>query len=175
VIRCAYVFLLLFGAVLFSPQALAAVYAGTVIAVMDGDTILLRPADGKTAPRPFLKIRLADIDAPEKDQAFGDDSGRALAGLVLEKQVRVVTVASDDYGRQVGRVSLGNLDVNRYMVQRGLAWAYTRYRRNPGLVALQQEARRARRGLWSQAEPMPPWVWRKQARRDAPKTWRQKS
>jgi len=138
-----------------------------VIAVIDGDTILLKPTKGKTASRPFLKIRLADIDAPEKDQAFGDDSGRALAGLVLEKQVQVVTVATDDYGRQVGRVSLGNLDVNRHMVQRGLAWAYTRYRRNPELVALQQEARRARRGLWSQAKPVPPWVWRKQAGRDA--------
>jgi endonuclease YncB( thermonuclease family) len=165
--RCAYVFLLFLGTVLFSQHVLAAIFAGTVIAVMDGDTILLKPAAGKTVPRPFLKIRLADIDAPEKDQAFGDDSGRALAALVLKKQVQVVTVASDDYGRQVARVSLGNLDVNRHMVQRGLAWAYTRYRRNPGLVALQREARRDRRGLWSQAEPVPPWVWRKQAGRDA--------
>ena len=161
------IFLLLLGAVLSGPHALAAVFTGTVIAVIDGDTILLKPVDGKTMPRLFLKIRLADIDAPEKDQAFGDDSGRALAGLVLRKQVQVVTVAGDDYGRQVGRVSLGNLDVNRYMVQRGLAWASTRYRHNPELVALQQEARRARWGLWSQAEPVPPWVWRKQAGGDA--------
>jgi endonuclease YncB( thermonuclease family) len=165
--RCGYVFLSLLGAVWFSPHALAAVFSGTVIKVIDGDTIILKSADRKTAPRPFLKIRLADIDAPEKDQAFGDESGRALAGLVLRKQVRVVTVATDDYGRKVGRVSLGNLDVNRYMVQRGLAWVYTRYRRDLELVVLQQEARRDRRGVWSQAKPVPPWVWRKQAERDA--------
>jgi endonuclease YncB( thermonuclease family) len=165
--RCAHGFLSLLGAVLFSSHALAAVFSGTVIAVMDGDTILLQPVAGKTAPRPLLTLRLADIDAPETDQAFGDDAGRALAGLVLRRQVQVVTVATDDYGRQVARVRLGNLDVNRHMVQRGLAWASTRYRRNPELVALQHEARRARLGLWSQRQPVPPWVWRKQAGRDA--------
>ena len=165
--RCAFVSLSLLGAMLFSSHALAAVLSGTVIAVIDGDTILLQPVNRKTAPRTFLKLRLAGIDAPEKDQAFGDDSGRALAGLVLRKQVQVVTVATDDYGRQVARVRLGKLDVNRHMVQRGHAWASTRYRRNPELVALQQQARRARLGLWSQRQPVPPWVWRKQAGRDA--------
>ena len=157
--------LLLLGAALFSPHALAAAFAGTVIAVVDGDTLLVKAVSGKTAPRSFLKIRLAGIDAPEKVQPFGDDSKQALAGLVLRKQVQVVTVATDDYGRRVGWVILGNLNVNQNMVQRGLAWASTRYSRNSELVILQREARRAGRGLWSQAEPVPPWVWRKQAGR----------
>ena len=52
-----------------------------VIAVMDGDTVLLL-RDGKK-----IKVRLANIDAPESDQEFGKESRQALVDRVLKKQV----------------------------------------------------------------------------------------
>ena len=163
-------FLPLLMALLLSPCVLArpdAAVRALVIAVIDGDTLLLKPLDtGETDPR-FYKLRLADIDAPEKDQPFGQEAGQELAKLVLHQHIRVVTVATDHYGRRIGWVSLlrpalADFDVNAELVQRGWAWA-TRYNRYSLLPTAQQDARRAKRGLWASDHPVPPWLWRKQA------------
>jgi endonuclease YncB( thermonuclease family) len=70
-------------------------------------------------------------------------------------------VATDTYGRKVGRLQVDALPVDAELVRRGWAWASTRYRRNPALVDAQREARRARLGLWQDTQPTPPWVWRR--------------
>ena len=163
-------FLPLLLALLLSPGALArpaATVAAKVMAVIDGDTLLLKPLASQQAHPRYYKLRLADIDAPEKGQPFGEEAGRELANLVLNQEVRIVTVATDRYGRRIGWVSLprpplADIDVNAVLVQRGWAWVLTRYRHPPHLVAAQQEARYARRGLWAEAQAVPPWVWRKQ-------------
>ena len=134
---------------------------GVVIVVVDGDTVLFKPEHYRAASRAFLKIRLADIDAPEQDQPHGDAATRALTDLVLRKQVEIDTVATDTYGRKVAQLRVGALAVNRELVRQGHAWAFTRYRRNPELTAAQREARLARRGLWADAAPVPPWTWRR--------------
>ena len=157
-------------ALLLSPCALArpaAKVAAKVIAVIDGDTLLLKPLASNHAHPRFYKLRLADIDAPEKSQPFGEEARRELANLVLYQEVRIVTVATDRYGRRIGWVSLprpplADIDVNAVLVQRGWAWVLTRYRHPPHLVAAQQDARQAGRGLWAEAQAVPPWVWRKQ-------------
>jgi len=142
--------------------------SGTVIVVIDGDTILFKPdspyqshADGVIS-RAFLKIRLADIDAPEKDQPYGDVATRALTALVLDQRVEVVTVAIDAYGRTIARIQVGGVSVNVELVRQGLAWGSSRYRRNAELSAAQSDARQAQRGLWHEAAPVPPWVWRRE-------------
>lgn len=136
-----------------------------VIAVLDGDTVLLMHADAGSAPL-FYKLRLADIDAPEKDQAHGEQSMRSLAQLVLKQQVHVTTVATDSYGRSIGWLALkrdASIEdsVNTELVRRGSAWALSRAR-SQYLREVQQEARRERRGLWATDNAIPPWVWRKQ-------------
>lgn len=154
---------LLFGlCLLFSLwlPARAAVLHGVVIVVIDGDTVLFK-ADSARASRAFLKIRLAGIDAPEQDQPYGAAATRALTALVLDQRVEVDTVATDAYGRTVGRIRVGATAVDTELVRRGLAWAATRYRRDPGLLDAQREARRGRRGLWQDPAPTPPWVWRR--------------
>lgn len=156
---------------LLSPSALArsdAPVIAKVIAVIDGDTLLLMPINASAANLRFYKLRLADIDAPELDQPFGLEAKRDLAGWVLHQQVRVVTVATDRYGRRVGWISLaepanGGVDINTQLVRRGDAWALSRSRRAAHLVTVQQHAQRARRGLWAEEGATPPWVWRKQA------------
>ncbi len=153
--------------------------AGTVIVVIDGDTLLFKPDREGPASRAFLKIRLADIDAPEKDQPYGAAATRVLKALVLDQRVAVDTVATDVYGRKIARIRKGALQVNTELVRRGYAWVYgstrasarrgtesvrgsSRYRRNAALRDAQRAARRAQRGLWQDAAPTPPWVWRRE-------------
>jgi endonuclease YncB( thermonuclease family) len=141
--------------------ASAAEFSARIIAVLDGDTVLLRQANTLT------KIRLAGIDAPEKDQPYGMVSKQSLADLVLNKEVRVTSRAVDDYGRLVATLSLEGLDVNAEQLRRGMAWEYSRFHSNKPYLALQTEAQQTKRGLWAMADPVPPGLWRKQH----PSTW----
>ena len=146
-------------AVLFLFGALNAVYAeefsAKVIVVIDGDTVLVLRGNKQ------IKVRLAGIDAPEKAQAFGENSKQSLTELLLNKQVRVESQAMDNYGRMVAQIKVDELNVNYEQVQRGMAWAYSRFNRSKALLVLQNGAMEAKRGLWAQTEPMPPKEWRK--------------
>jgi endonuclease YncB( thermonuclease family) len=134
---------------------------GVVIVVIDGDTVLFKPDHYQAASRAFLKLRLADIDAPEKGQPQGEAATRVLQSLVLNQRVEVDTVATDVYDRKIARIRKGTLQVDVELVRRGLAWPSTRSRRNAALLDAQHAARRAHRGLWQDPAPTPPWVWRR--------------
>lgn len=135
--------------------AQAADFAGKVIAVPDGDTLLVLRG-GKP-----VKVRLAGIDAPEKAQPYGVASQQSLAELVMDKQIGVVSRAVDDYGRLVATVSIGEINVNHEQVRRGMAWEYSRSHNNREVLALQRDAQQAGRGLWAD-EAVEPAQWRKQ-------------
>jgi micrococcal nuclease len=108
-----------------------------------------------------VKIRLAEIDAPEMAQAYGDTSKQSLSGMVLGKRVGIISQAVDQYGRLVAHLSEGEIDVNAEQVRRGLAWEYSSYHSNKAMIAIQEEAKQASRGLWALGNPTPPWIWRK--------------
>lgn len=131
-------------------------FSGKVIAVFDGDTLLVA-RDGKPA-----KVRLANIDAPEKQQSYGRLSRQSLQELVGKRVVQVDSQAVDQYGRLIGFVRLETLDINQEQVRRGMAWEYSYHHGDRVYSALQDEAKRARRGLWAEENPQPPWRWRKQ-------------
>ncbi|HEU0233689.1 MAG TPA: thermonuclease family protein [Gallionella sp.] len=133
----------------------ARTFSGKVIAVLDGDTLLVLRNN-----RP-VKVRLAEIDAPEKMQTFGETSRRSLSDMVLGKQVKVSGQAVDKYGRMVAHLGLNGLDVNAEQIRRGMAWEYSHFHGNQVLVALQEEAKQVPRGLWALSNPTPPWEWRK--------------
>lgn len=134
--------------------------SGRVVAVHDGDTITLL---SRTTQH---RIRLADIDAPERPgQPFSEASRKALAAMIANRDVTVQIMDIDSYKRPVGRVYLGPVNVNRELVRAGLAWCNTRYNRDIELPRLEQNARAARLGLWRDPQPVPPWVWRKQSRK----------
>ncbi len=144
-----------FLVILFSGSLFAAEIQGKVIRVLDGDTIEV--LQDKTP----VRIRLANIDAPEKKQAFGRWSTNQLKGLVAALPVTVTFMQTDRYGRIIGRVVTTNgTEANRYMVQSGAAWVYERYNTDNALPALQREAQEQKRGLWADSNPMPPWEWR---------------
>lgn len=137
--------------------AQARTWSGTVTYVTDGDTLWVKPARGGQ-PR---VIRVQGIDAPESCQAFGGQARQALARLALNQPVQVDARGRDDYGRTLARLQLRGRDVGGWLVANGWAWSY-RFKRNPGPYQAQEsQARRARAGLWSQAQPMEPRRFRR--------------
>lgn len=134
-----------------SANALSEEFMGRVVGVMDGDTVLVVRNNGQQAP---IKIRLALIDAPEKDQEFGLASRQSLVEILLNKEVRVTTQAVDDYGRLIAMIRTGDLNVNHEQIQRGWAWETSRFHSNKVLVAMQQEAQQNHRGLWAGSSPI---------------------
>ena len=127
-----------------------------VIAVIDGDTVLVLRDNQR------LKLRLADIDAPEKAQPYGRQSTEYLKSRVNKKVVQVESRALDQYGRTVATIKLDGADINQEQVRQGMAWEYSFHHRDQTFIALQLEAQQARRGLWKQPSPQAPWEWRKQ-------------
>jgi endonuclease YncB( thermonuclease family) len=124
--------------------------------IVDGDTMTVLKTDNTQE-----KVRLASIDTPEKGQPYGTKAKDALANLVFGETVRVEVVTVDRYGRTVGSVWLGDLNANAEMVRLGYAWVYRKYSDDPALLALEAEARVAKKGLWADLNPVPPWEWRR--------------
>ncbi len=111
------------------------------------------------------KIRLSDIDTPERKQPFGTRAKQALSELAFGKQARVVEVTVDRYGRIVGRVFVDGIDVNRELVAQGYAWVYRKYSQDEELLKLEAQAKEKGLGLWADPDPIPPWEWRRGRRR----------
>ena len=135
--------------------------AGKVIRVADGDTITILDA-----AQAHHTIRLAGIDAPEKGQAFGTKSRESLSSMVAGRNVTVQWHKRDRYGRLVGQVFADSHDVGLVQIERGLAWHFKAYEREQtvevarGYADAENEAKSARRGLWAERKPVPPWEWR---------------
>lgn len=136
-----------------------AAFLATVIGISDGDTITVLKENKQQ-----VKIRLAEIDAPEKRQPFGAKSKQSLSDLCFGKKAEIKPRVKDRYGRTVARVSCEGVDANAEQVNRGMAWVYRQYAKDHNLFILQHEARRFKRGLWSEPSPTPPWEWRKRLR-----------
>lgn len=129
-----------------------------VIAVADGDTLTARC--GTPGAYQQVKVRLAEIDAPERGQPFGDSSRQHLANLCFHKAAHIRPQTSDRFGRTVARVECEGTDANGEQVRAGMAWAYTRYLTDPSIAQLEEQTRGARAGLWADPSPTPPWDWR---------------
>lgn len=138
---------------------LVAAFLATVIGISDGDTLTVLSEDKQQ-----VKIRLAEIDAPEKGQPFGTQSKKSLSDICFGKQAKVTPRVKDQYGRTVARVSCDGVDANSEQVSRGMAWVYRKYAKDHNLFVYEHEAKRQKRGLWADKAPIPPWQWRKAAR-----------
>jgi len=145
---------------LLAASANAETLHGQVVSIADGDTITILDAQ-----RQQHKIRLAQIDAPEKSQPFGMRSKQSLSDLAFGKEAHADCPDTDRYRRKVCRITIQNTDVNAEQLRRGMAWVYRQYARNPAYYQLEENARIARLGLWAEPQAVPPWEWRKQQRR----------
>lgn len=126
-----------------------------VLWVHDGDTLGVSCGSGKP-----LKVRVADIDAPELQQAYGIASRDALAARVQGRQLVLHTRAHDRYGRTVAQIELNGRDVGLQLVADGLAWCGLRP--SSSCRTALQAAKSNAQGLWAGADPQPPWQWRRQ-------------
>lgn len=146
--------------------SLAWAWSGTVTLVHDGDSITVRRDDtGKTA-----KVRIYGVDCPELDQPGGKQARDLTTRVLLNRTIQVIPAQkAKSYRREVaGIVLLDDLLVLQdALVSAGLAWVDGRYCKMAvcDLWRLhQREAKAARRGLWAEPAPMPPWQWRRKAR-----------
>lgn len=129
---------------------------GTVVKVIDGDTIDVQLSSGP------IRVRLNSIDTPEKDQPWGPEAAAALASRVAGQQVMLNVITQDQYDRLVAVVFLGDQSINAWMVQQGNAWAYRHYLDDASYCVWEGDARAARLGLWSlpAGSRRAPWEWR---------------
>ncbi len=136
----------------------AVTFQARVVGVTDGDTVTVLDEQNQQH-----RVRLAEIDAPERGQPWGNRSRQALTALVFGKTVSVRETDTDRYGRVVARLFADGSDVNRAMVEQGHAWAYRQYLTDQTLIATEGRARQGRVGLWSMSdqETVAPWEWRR--------------
>lgn len=132
--------------------------SGICVYITDGDTFRL-----KTEDLGELVIRFYGIDAPEKKQAFYQQSRDFLASLILDKPLVLLVRGRDLYGRYIARVFHERADIGLTMVRFGYAFWYKSYaKRDNLLITAEKEAKKQRLGLWGMPNPpIEPWVFRK--------------
>ena len=136
-----------------------------VVKISDGDTIHVLDLS-----RVKHKIRLGGIDAPEKKQAFGNQSKQNLSDLIAGKFIEVEYNKRDRYERIIGKLLLNGQDINLQQVKQGFAWHYKKYQEEQTKLdrvlysSAEIEARNKRIGIWS-APAVAPWDYRKAKRK----------
>lgn len=128
---------------------------GPVTGISDGDTFYMAIEGTPT------RLRLAQIDAPEKAQPFGRRAEQSLRDLIGKREVTATWTKADRYGRPIVQVEVDGVNVNAEQVRRGFAWVYRQYATDRSLYDLEAEARAARLGLWADPNAVEPWEWRK--------------
>lgn len=130
---------------------------GKVIGIIDGDTFDLLNDSNKT-----YRIRMEGIDAPEKGMPFYQVAKKHLGSLCFGQRVAMRITQSESGNRKIGftYISAGT-ELSHEMIRAGLAWHFVKYNADQDLAALEQEARKERRGLWKDPNPLPPWEIRK--------------
>lgn len=135
--------------------------------IADGDTIYVRD----TEQRASYRVRLAMIDAPESSQEYGSQAKNALSQALRGAGVLTLHVhGKDRYGRLIAIVETDtNRNVNLYMVSQGAAWVYRQYATQPSygqylpaMLNAERNAKMRQLGLWSSANPVEPWRYRRQ-------------
>ncbi|WP_317193474.1 thermonuclease family protein [Olleya sediminilitoris] len=129
---------------------------GKVVGIMDGDTFKLLLSDSTT-----VKIRLANIDCPEKKQPFSTKAKQFVSNAIFNKNVTVQVLKKDRYRRLIANVFYGDsINLNHQLVENGLAWHYVKYSKDTILQSLEDKAKKDKLGLWQDPNSISPWQWR---------------
>lgn len=155
-----FITLVLLAFLAFSDLSLAQTYE--VVATHDGDSLKVSHLDGQV-----MAVRLYGVDCPELGQPYGDES-RDLTGRLVGQVVEVQPTGGRSWGRDVAVIVLSDgCTLQAALVEAGLAWVDGRFCHSSecdGWRQAQEQAREARRGLWADDSPVPPWVWRRAKR-----------
>lgn len=135
--------------------------AGKVIKVKDGDTVVVLLSDSTQET-----LRLAEVDCPEKGQAFGKNAKQFTSDAVFGKTITFYRTAKDRYQRTVAKIFY---DHNKYLseeiIKAGFGWWYFKASKNLNLQKLQDSAKENRLGLWTDKNAVSPWEYRKSRRK----------
>jgi endonuclease YncB( thermonuclease family) len=166
--RCIFVVLLLLtglnanhSANLYGPRTTPIVIqkeflTGKAIAITDGDTFKLLTKDSITH-----RIRIANIDCPERKQPFSKRAKQFTSDAIFGKIIDVEVLSTDRYGRYIANVLYDNgLVLNEELLKNGFAWHFVKYSKDENLQQMEDEARINRIGLWQDSMAIPPWEWR---------------
>jgi micrococcal nuclease len=143
-----------------APPKITEELTGKVIGVSDGDTIKV------LVNKKQVTVRLEGIDAPEAKQSFGTKSKQALSDMIFGREVTITDTSDDRYGRTLGTVIVGSTNINAKMIEDGWAWHYEKYNKDTRLAELEKEAKAAKRGLWADRNPLPPWEFRTRQKKE---------
>lgn len=126
-----------------------------VVGVTDGDTLNALDMNNRQ-----LTCRLYGIDAPERKQPFGQVAKMTLSRLTFNRKVSIEFLGRDRYRRDICKIKIAGVDVNREMIAKGMAWMYRRYTSDSAYSAAEDAARIGRLGVWVDQQPTPPWEFR---------------
>lgn len=134
---------------------------GKVVAITDGDTFKLLTKDST-----LCRIRIANIDCPEKKQPYSKRAKQFTSDAIFGKRVEVAVIDKDRYGRLIGLVTYDKkMNLNHELVKNGLAWHYVKYSKDTILQQLEDQAKMSKLGLWQDTNAIPPWEWRNQKKK----------
>lgn len=140
----------------------ASTYTAYVVRIIDGDTIHVRDITGETH-----RIRLAMIDAPEREQPFGTEATKKISELLRQGTVRLKVKCIDKYNREVAFVYCEGKDVSAEMLKEGMALHYhMNFDKCEIYDKFEAAAKRCRQGLWSQEKIEKPWDFRRKHRKE---------
>lgn len=134
--------------------------SGQVAYVIDGDTFQL--SSHKLGD---IRIRIAEIDAPELQQPYGKKAKSYLKALIESETVICTILEKDRYGRYIAKINVPgtrNIDVAAEMVRAGYAWHYKKYSASQELSNIEIKAKLQKKGLWSDQSVVAPWIYRQQ-------------
>ena len=132
------------------------IMSGKVIAITDGDTFKLLTKDAT-----LIKVRVANIDCPERKQPFSKRAKQFTSDAVFSKHVKLEYLKKDRYGRFICNVFYDDsLNLSEALLKEGLAWHYIKYSKENYLQAIENKARANKVGLWQDKNAIPPWEWR---------------
>jgi len=152
-------FLVIVALILIPFILYAETITGKVVSVSDGDTITVLVINQTT--NTTVKIRLSEIDCPEKKQAFGTQAKKALSEKIFGKMVAVEYNNTDRYGRIIGKIIFDGRWINKEMIEEGFSWHYKQYSSNKELAKAELIAKEKKLGLWVDKNPVPPWEFRR--------------
>jgi endonuclease YncB( thermonuclease family) len=133
---------------------------GKVIRVEDGDTLTISVPSPQGARQ--IRVQMHGVDCPEKEQPYSDQAKQFTTRMALGKTVACEVKSADTYDRMVVVAIVEGKNLNRELVKAGMAWWYRHYApKDRELADMEEEARAAKRGLWADPTPMPPWEYRR--------------
>ena len=148
-------FLLFSVTTLFSQTTLTA----KVIGIKDGDTVVVLDSLNHQTT-----LRLAEVDCPEKSQPFGTKAKQFTSNQIYLKTIKYVVTDTDIYGRSIAMIYYheDNKYLSAEIIKAGMGWHYKRYSTSKELALFEDNAKKNKRGLWIDNNPIEPFEWRKQ-------------